>query len=113
MTIAAKGGGSVTTIERYRGEALLSRLTITDDGTGRATAVEVRDGKVVREIAAGELPDGSYEVSVAAPGGTERARYGAREVAALRDRVHRIAAGTGAGGTAPALAFSPLPALQG
>ncbi len=113
MTIAAKDGGAVTTVERYRGETLISRLTITDDGNGRATAVEVRDGKAVREVSAGELPDGSYEVSVATPEGTERTRHGAREVASLRDRVNRVAARKGADGTAPVAAFSPLPAMQG
>ena len=82
LALAREGAGTVATIERRKGEVLVSALRIRDDGRGRVTLVETGTGGKVQEISAVPAADGSVEVTVTKPSGVTRARFAATAVQA-------------------------------
>ncbi len=91
MTIRRQGEATVATIERVKAGALLSTLTIRDEGKGLVTSeFSVPGGETVRTSAA-TLKDGSVEVVTLSRSGSRTERHPASAVEAYFARASRIA----------------------
>lgn len=117
MTIGREDGATVATIERYRGETLVSTLKVRDDGTGSVTSELYENGRLARTTTATQAPDGSVAVAAESSSGTEHTQISPAAAEMYRTRVagiiRRAKETASATGMAPFLTLARFPARQG
>ncbi len=117
MTVSREEGATVATIEKYRGDRLVSALRIRDDGSGPVTSTVYENGNVSATMTATPLRDGSVSVETVSAAGTETVRFSPAAVETYRARVARISRDVqearAAAGASPRSASARFPVPEG